>query len=136
MNLDRLLDVWEKLGERERQVLVTLGQRLYVGQKRHGKLSIDKKDWTYEAIEEALDGSIYLTCALSDRVDKAFNNAVADAEAEVIESKGVVIEPPMQTGLAYYNVGAPKEVPLAPIPEHVTTAGPTFGDKPDYGPVG
>ena len=83
MNLDRLLDVWEKLGERERQVLVTLGQRLYVGQKRHGKLSIDKKDWTYEAIEEALDGSIYLTCALADRVDKAFNNAVADAEAEV-----------------------------------------------------
>jgi hypothetical protein len=46
-------------------------------------MTLDKKDWAYEAIEEALDASVYLTALMNDRVEKAYNNMVADAEAEV-----------------------------------------------------
>lgn len=83
MTVDNLLETWTHLGERERKVLLTVGMRLLAGQRIHGKLSVDKKDWTYEALEEHLDATVYLAAALSDKADKAFRRMVSDAEAEV-----------------------------------------------------
>ena len=84
--LDRLLETWEKLGEGERNILLTFTMRLYAGQRKFGPLRRDKKDWKYEAIEEALDLAVYLSCALEDKAFKAFQSMQADAEIEV---KGV-----------------------------------------------
>ncbi len=81
--LDRLLETWEKLGERERSVLLAFMLRLYAGQRRYGELSVGKKDWGFEAIEEALDASVYLTCMLNDRAELALYAMVSDAEKEV-----------------------------------------------------
>lgn len=81
--LDTLLDAWEKLGPRERKVLLVFALRVWAGQRKYGKLSIDKKDWQYEAIEEALDASVYLAALLNDRTDKAMAAMVSDAEKEV-----------------------------------------------------
>lgn len=83
--LNNLLEAWENLGERERKILCTFAMRLWAGQRRYGQLTVGKKDWTYEAIEEALDASVYLACLLNDKTDKAFNAMVADAEKEVTE---------------------------------------------------
>lgn len=87
MTLEKLLDLWEKLAERERKVLLTFAQRLWNGQRKYGAMSTDKKDWPYEALEEALDASVYLTAALNDRVEKAFNIAVAEEESEVVNAQ-------------------------------------------------
>lgn len=81
--MDRLLTVWENLAERERTVLLAFAYRLWNGQRLHGPLTLEKKDWGYEAIEEALDQSVYLTCALVDKAEKALTNAVHAAEEEV-----------------------------------------------------
>lgn len=89
--LDRLLSVWEKLGERERLVLLTFASRLWNGQRKYGPLKVGKKDWAYEAIEEALDASVYLTALLQDKVELAFERAAKEAEEEVRSS--VFIEP-------------------------------------------
>jgi len=79
MNLDRLLDLWEKLGERERTITLTFLSRLYAGQRKYGKITNSKKDWSYEAIEEALDASVYLSCLLQDKSDKALQNSMPEA---------------------------------------------------------
>lgn len=81
--LDMLLEVWERLATRERKVALAYLWRLYAGQKKFGPLTIGKKDWSYEAIEEALDSSVYLTAMLVDRADLALMNAVKDAEDSV-----------------------------------------------------
>ncbi len=83
MQLDQLLNVWEKLAERERKCLIVYGMRVLAGQKKFGPMTVDKRDWPYEALEEALDASVYLTAALNDRVEKAYANMVSDAEKEV-----------------------------------------------------
>lgn len=84
-NLETVLDLWEKLGPKEKMVLQTFGMRLYAGQRKYGQMLTDKKDWAYEAIEEALDASVYLTAMLGDKVEKAFLAMVPDAEKEVTE---------------------------------------------------
>lgn len=89
MQLEQLLNVWEKLAVRERLCLLTYGMRLAAGQKRFGPMTLAKKDWPYEALEEALDASVYLTAALNDRAEKAFNNMVTDAENEVLAKEWV-----------------------------------------------
>ena len=83
MELDAILDIWEKLGPRERLILMTFGQRMLNGQRKYGKITVGKKDWTYEAIEEALDCAVYLTAKLQDKVEMAFSTAVSDAEKEI-----------------------------------------------------
>lgn len=88
-HLNKLLDVWEKLGERERKITLTFMNRLWAGQRKYGPLTAFKKDWTYEAIEEALDASVYLSCALQDRCDKAFEVSVAMEEAEVADTEAM-----------------------------------------------
>ena len=82
--MNQLLDLWEKLAERERLCFLTYGMRLHAGQRKFGPLTKAKKDWSYEAIEEALDASVYLTALLNDRAEKAFDSMVSDAEAEVV----------------------------------------------------
>ncbi len=82
--LENLLTVWEKLAVRERKVLLSFAFRLWAGQRLHGELSVDKKDWGYEAIEEALDASVYLACLLNDRADKAIAAMIPQAEAELM----------------------------------------------------
>ena len=86
LDLERLLYQWENLKERERKVLLTFAQRLLNGQRKYGAMSQDKKDWPYEAIEEVLDACVYMTACLNDRVDKAFNEAVAVEEKEVAQT--------------------------------------------------
>ncbi len=83
MQLEQLLNIWEALASRERLCLLTYGMRIMAGQKKFGPMTLAKKDWAYEAIEEALDASVYLTALLNDRVEKAYDSMVADAEAEV-----------------------------------------------------
>lgn len=78
MKVEQLLEIWESLAETERMVLLTYAKRLQKGQRLFGPMYVDKKDWAYEAIEEALDASIYLTALLSDRVTKAYNNGFGD----------------------------------------------------------
>lgn len=85
MQLDQLLTVWERLAERERKCLLTFGMRILAGQRKFGPMTLGKKDWPYEAIEEALDASVYLTALLNDRAEKAFDSMVSDAEAEVLK---------------------------------------------------
>lgn len=82
--LDRLLGTWEKLAERERLCVLTYAMRILQGQKKFGPMTLAKKDWPYEAIEEALDSSVYLTAALNDRVELALARMVSEAEAEVL----------------------------------------------------
>jgi hypothetical protein len=85
--LERLLATWEKLGQGERNILLVFLMRLYAGQRKYGKLDTNKKDWTYEALEEALDMAVYMSCALQAKSEKAFNAAVSDAEKEVLSAK-------------------------------------------------
>ncbi len=81
--LDMILSLWEKLGERERKVLLTFANRMLAGQRRYGHLYVGKKHWGYEAIEEALDAAVYLSALLQDKVDFALNSAVLDAEKAI-----------------------------------------------------
>ncbi len=88
-DMDKVLDVWEKLGERERKLVLVYGMRLLAGQRKYGKLSLQKKKWTYEALEEALDACVYLSAALEDSSELAYEAMVDDAEKEVLQSKAV-----------------------------------------------
>ncbi len=82
-NLDTLLNTWEHLGIRERKLVLVYMMRLWNGQRKYGKISLQKKEWRYEALEEALDACVYLSAALEDSSELAFKNAVGDAENEV-----------------------------------------------------
>ncbi len=86
-NVDTLLSVWENLGLRERQLLLTLAQRIYMGQRQHGLITRNKKHWGVEAIEEALDQSVYACAMLIDFVDDAYDRATSDAEKEAGKDK-------------------------------------------------
>ncbi|MDD5374458.1 hypothetical protein [Acidithiobacillus sp.] len=65
-----LVQYWEDLGDRERRVLREVAGRLYMGQKAYGELSPGKKKWCREALEEAMDGMVYLGAALQDLADE------------------------------------------------------------------
>lgn len=68
--LERLLELWEKLGEIEREVLATFTERLYMGQEAYGFLTYGKKDWVKEAYEESLDRCVYDTVEYCKRLHK------------------------------------------------------------------
>lgn len=68
--VETLLEVWEKLGNTERKVLLTIMWRLYAGQRKYGLLENNKKEWDMEAIEEAMDASVYLGTLLAQRMDE------------------------------------------------------------------
>lgn len=69
--MDRLLTLWEAMGEHERKVFLTIGNRLLAGQRKYGKLEPGKKVWTWEAFEEAADLSVYLAAGLMDATAEA-----------------------------------------------------------------
>ncbi len=81
--IESLLDCWEKLGARERKVICTVAWRLYAGQRKYGPLTLGKKNWPLETLEEQMDSLVYLAAAMSDQTDLAFERAIHDAEAEV-----------------------------------------------------
>jgi hypothetical protein len=51
-----------ELGVDELRVLDRIAARLQIGQRQYGELDIatDARDWTEEALQEALDLSVYL----------------------------------------------------------------------------
>ena len=85
--LDRFLGLWEKLQLGERNILLVFMQRLYNGQKKFGPIDRAKRLWTYEALEEALDASVYLAAALEARAYEAYESSVEQEEAEVALEK-------------------------------------------------
>lgn len=82
--LDIVLDTWEKLGPVERRVLATLATRIYAGQRRYGLLEYNKKAWTWEACEEALDQSVYLACELLNATEEAKRRYRDEVNGETI----------------------------------------------------
>lgn len=83
--LDIVLETWEKLGEVEQRVLATLATRIYSGQRKYGKLAYDKKAWTWEACEEGLDMSVYLTCellAITEEAKRRYRTEVNGSSVE------------------------------------------------------
>lgn len=62
--------VWDKLGDREVMVLLTIAVRLAEGQRIFGKLTANKRDWVKELMEEQLDSSLYSVFHLLDLQDK------------------------------------------------------------------
>ncbi len=64
---DDLFVLIEKLGDDERRVLTETARRLAMGRKHYGDLDLDgdSREWTKEALEEALDMSNYLAMALA-----------------------------------------------------------------------
>lgn len=71
-----LTAIMESLNDDERNVVldVALGiaRRMFTGRQRYAPLDLatDRRDWTTEAAEEALDGAAYLAMALLQRGKK------------------------------------------------------------------
>lgn len=59
-----------ELGDREMRLLQDVAGRLLMGQKAYGKLTKKKKKWRREALEEAMDGMVYLGAAIQDLDDE------------------------------------------------------------------
>lgn len=64
IKLEQLLEAWEAFGQVEKEVLHAYTMRLYAGQKSFGKLTYTKREWNYEALEEQIDYSVYMTAEL------------------------------------------------------------------------
>lgn len=62
----------DTLGADEVRVLVAIAQRLATGRKAYGPLDIrgDARDLKREAIDEALDLAVYVSCELLRREDR------------------------------------------------------------------
>ncbi len=87
--LSIVLETWEKLGEVEKRVLSTLATRIYAGQRRYGKLEYDKKAWTWEATEEALDQSVYLACELLNATEESKRKYATEVNGTDVGEPGV-----------------------------------------------
>lgn len=68
--LDSLLDCWEFLGKKEKAIVVLFAKRVLAGQRKYGEVSTDKKNWTWESLEETLDGSFYLLARTLEHIEK------------------------------------------------------------------
>lgn len=66
----QLSTVWNQLEEREKRLLMDVAERLLMGQRVYGALSFGKKQWCREALEEAMDGMVYLGAVLQDLSDE------------------------------------------------------------------
>lgn len=86
VQLERLLTVWERLEQGERNIFLVLGNRILAGQRLHGPLTRDKKDWPYEALEEHLDSCVYMACALEASSAKAYEHSIRNEENEVLQA--------------------------------------------------
>jgi hypothetical protein len=88
-SIELLLQVWEKLGPMERSVLNTYAHRLYAGQRKYGMLHETKKDWTWEAAEECLDSSVYLSAALVALTEESKRRYFSSLDGEHYSAGGV-----------------------------------------------
>lgn len=63
--IERLLKSATELEPDAQKVLCLIAERLLVGQKHYGRLSLrsDKRNWDQEALEEDADGLIYRSIA-------------------------------------------------------------------------
>lgn len=77
----RLDELWLDLGPRERTALMKIATRLFMGQKAYGELTYRKKNWAREAMEEAMDGCVYLAAALLDLSDEYKHETSTQVEA-------------------------------------------------------
>jgi hypothetical protein len=80
--LERLLDDYVCLGDRERAILGTIASRLLMGQVQYGPWSHGKKKNAKEAYEEALDLAVYtangmLEQRLAEELDEAASRIAA-----------------------------------------------------------
>lgn len=68
-SIRRIAILCGELGPDELKVLERVAQRLAMGRKHYGLLNIeqDRREWTKEATEEALDMSAYLALAMLKR---------------------------------------------------------------------
>lgn len=66
---ETLLNMWEGLGNGERKILLSIGWRLRAGQRKYGLIEEAQKEWDLEAIEEAMDASVYLGALMAQRMD-------------------------------------------------------------------
>lgn len=57
----------EKLGDLEVGVLYDVAERLAMGQRIYGRLTLHKKNWAKELYEEVLDGIVYAAMWLRSR---------------------------------------------------------------------
>lgn len=59
---EQLTEILPKLGPDEQRVLLRIAERLVLGCAQYGQLNIasDRRNWTEEAAQEALDLSVYL----------------------------------------------------------------------------
>ena len=64
--LEPLRNRARQLGPDELRVLVTIAERLVAGRAQYGELVLatDRRDFTIEASEEALDAAVYLAARL------------------------------------------------------------------------
>ena len=59
---DKIVALLSHLNDDETTVLLRITERLVIGRKQYGALDVatDRRDWTKEANEEALDLAVYL----------------------------------------------------------------------------
>lgn len=65
LQVGRLLEYYELMKPNERKALVEIARRMFWGQTQYGPLRHGKKNWQQEALEEAMDMSVYLAAALT-----------------------------------------------------------------------
>lgn len=68
--LDSLLECWEFLGQKERSIVSIFAKRVLAGQRKYGEATTGKKDWTWESLEETLDGAFYLLAKTIEHTEK------------------------------------------------------------------
>lgn len=68
--VSELRKIWTELGKNERTLLLNIADRLLAGQKQYGEVFPGKKRWDREALEEAMDGTVYMALLLTEFVTK------------------------------------------------------------------
>ena len=68
-DIEHILTAWENFGPIEKELVHEFVCRLWAGQDAYGKIKINKKNWTREAIEEAIDQAVYLLALLKEHDD-------------------------------------------------------------------
>jgi hypothetical protein len=93
-DLNQLLNVWEKLGRQERNILLTYAARIYAGQRKYGVFDSSKKrEWKWEAMEEVLDLSVYIGKALFEETEATRRRYLGTLGLEPVLDEEEVLRP-------------------------------------------
>ncbi len=60
---------WRELGNREQELILSVAERLLMGQKAYGPIARKGRVWAKEAKEELLDAIVYVAADLQDMED-------------------------------------------------------------------